>query len=71
MGAANMLGGRRPLTRGAIAAAAAAFAAMGDGGRTAERFALVFVTGWAPDPSQPLPARRGSATASLAAALRG
>ena len=25
--------------------------------------------GWAPDPSQPKPARRGSATASLAAAL--
>jgi hypothetical protein len=39
-------------------------------GRTAEQFNLVFLTGWAPDPSQPLPAKRGSATASLAEALR-
>jgi len=30
----------------------------------------VFMTGWAPGPDQPQPARRGSATASLAAALK-
>ena len=51
--------------------AAAAFADMADpDGRVAEQFNLVFLTGWAPDPSQPLPAKRGSATASLAEALR-
>lgn len=32
-------------------------------------FDLIFLTGWAPDPSQPQPLRPGSATASLAAAL--
>ena len=32
-------------------------------------FQIVFLTGWSPDPSQPKPARRGSATASLGAAL--
>ena len=39
-------------------------------GRVAEQFNLVFLTGWAPDPSQPVPAKRGSATASLAEALK-
>ncbi len=38
---------------------------------TAERFEIVYLTGWAPDASQPRPARRGSATASLAEALKG
>ncbi len=60
-----------PLDRVQAAAAHAAFAAAADGdGRTAERFELVYLIGWAPDASQPVPARRGSATASLAAALR-
>jgi hypothetical protein len=40
-----------------------------DRGRTHETFQIVFLTGWSPDPSQPKPARRGSATASLGAAL--
>ena len=39
-------------------------------GRTSEQFSLIFLTGWAPDPSQPVPAKRGSATASLADALK-
>ena len=69
MAAGNILAERRPLTRGALGAAAAAFAAP-EGGRPRERFDIVFVTGWAPDPSQPKPARAGSATASLAASLR-
>lgn len=34
-----------------------------------ENLAILHWSGWAPDPSQPQPARRGSATASLAAAL--
>ena len=70
MAAGNIMIGRRPLARRALAAAAAAFAAAGQDGRTRERFDLVFLTGWAPDPSQPKAARPGSATASLAASLR-
>ena len=71
MGAANLLIGRRPVTRAALARAAEAFAdGAGPDGRTTERFDLVFVTGWAPSPDQPKPAARGSATASLADALR-
>ena len=38
-------------------------------GRTRERIDLIFLTGWAPDPSQPQPARRGSGGTSLAQAL--
>lgn len=67
----SSLRGRTALTRGTLARAATAFIAQaGPDGRVRERFDLVFLTGWAPDPSQPMPAKRGSATASLAAALR-
>ncbi|WP_423602045.1 methyltransferase domain-containing protein [Sphingomonas sp. MS122] len=60
-----------PLSRATVGGAAAAFAARTDAeDRTTERFDAIFLTGWAPDPSQPQPARRGSATASLAAALK-
>jgi SAM-dependent methyltransferase len=53
------------------AAAYAAFAAQADpDGRITETFALVHLIGWAPDVSQPRPARRGSAVASLADALK-
>ncbi|WP_375391195.1 class I SAM-dependent methyltransferase [uncultured Sphingomonas sp.] len=70
MAASNLLAARTPTTRGAFAAAAAAFAAQaGPDGRVRERFPIISLTGWAPDPSQPRPARRGSATASLAQAL--
>lgn len=71
MGATSLLPGAPPLARATIARAAALFAARADAeGRTAERFDAIFLTGWAPDPSQPQPARRGSATASLAQALK-
>jgi SAM-dependent methyltransferase len=71
MAASNILIDRTAMSRETLARAAGAFAAAaGPDGRTTERFAIVFVTGWAPDPSQPKPARRGSASASLAAALR-
>ncbi len=71
MGASNMLAERRPIGRAALATAAAAFADLADpDGRVSEQFNLIFLTGWAPDPSQPLPAKRGSATASLADALK-
>lgn len=71
MAASNLLRDRAPITRAALAAAAEAFTgAAGPDGRTTERFNLLYLTGWAPDPSQPEPARRGSATASLTTALR-
>lgn len=71
MAASNVLKGRVPLTRRALGAATSAFADRADpDGRTAERFDLIFLTGWAPSPDQPKPARRGSATVSLASALR-
>lgn len=71
MAANNLLAERRPIARETLATAAAAFADMADpDGRVSEQFNLVFLTGWAPDPSQPLPAKRGSATTSLADALR-
>lgn len=71
MGATSLLPGAPPLTRETLARAAAQFAARADAeGRTVERFDAIFLTGWAPDPSQPQPARRGSATTSLAQALK-
>lgn len=70
MAATNLLRDRRPLRRDTLAALAAAFAAGADpDGRVPERFDIVFLTGWAPAPTQPRPARRGSATTSLARAL--
>ena len=72
MASSNALVDRHPLRRDTLARAAGAFAARADAdGRVRERFDLVFLTGWAPSPDQPKPARRGSASASLAAALRG
>ncbi len=60
-----------PFTRTEAAHIAAAFAAQADpDGRVAEQFRLVHFSGWTPHPDQPKPARRGSATASLAEALR-
>lgn len=44
--------------------------ATGPDGRIRESFEIVYLSGWAPDPGQPKPARRGSATTSLAEALR-
>jgi SAM-dependent methyltransferase len=71
MAGGNLLPGATPLSRATLARATEEFAARADpDGRTAERFEIVTLTGWAPDPSQPLPARRGSGTASLAEALR-
>jgi SAM-dependent methyltransferase len=72
MAATSQLNGQRPpwFGRARLAALADAFAAQGDAdGRIREHFELVFMTGWAPGPDQPKPARRGSATTSLAQAL--
>jgi SAM-dependent methyltransferase len=73
MGATNVLANRstRPLGRLALAAAIADFAAHADpDGKTAERFEIIHLLGWAPAPSQPKPAKRGSGTVSLAEALK-
>lgn len=72
MGGTNLLAkrSRRPIGRLGLAAAMADFAAAADpDGKTAERFEFVQLLGWAPSPDQPKPARRGSATVSLAKAL--
>lgn len=71
MAGTNVLASRAPLTRAGLAAAASAFAASADpDGKTAEQFEIVYLSGWAPSPDQPKPARRGSGTASLAEILR-
>lgn len=60
-----------PLTRTELASLDAGFRAQADeDGRVSEAFRLVHFSGWAPHPDQPKPARRGSAKASLADALR-
>ena len=72
MAATNVLAGQRPpwLGRARLAAVAEAFMGTADAdGRVRERFEFVFMTGWSPGPDQPQPARRGSATVSLANAL--
>jgi len=72
MAATNVLVSRAPrLTREILGKAAAHFAAAADpDGKTSESFAITYLSGWKPDPSQAKPARRGSATVSLAQALR-
>jgi SAM-dependent methyltransferase len=72
-GASNILHARArmPLTRQWLAAAAEAFAAQADAdGRVSEQFELIYLTGWSPAADQPRPAKRGSATHSLAEALK-
>ena len=71
MAGSNILKQRYPLRRDTLQRAVEVFASQADSdGRVAERFEIVFLTGWAPAPSQPQPARRGSGRASLAEALR-
>lgn len=70
MGATNLMPGTTPLRRETLARASELFAAAADpDGKTAERIDILYLTGWAPSPTQPKPARRGSATASMATAL--
>ena len=73
MGEANALHARlrRPTRRAVLAEAARAYASAfpAEGGRVRASFELIFLTGWAPDASQPQPLRPGSASARLADAL--
>ncbi|WOK37098.1 class I SAM-dependent methyltransferase [Sphingomonas sp. C3-2] len=72
MAATNLLtADRAPLSRQWLSAAAENFAARAEAdGKTSETFEIICLTGWAPSPDQPKPARRGSATKSLAQALK-
>ena len=72
MGAGNVLTSQPPaLRRESLVGAAQHFAAAADpDGRTAEQMAILYLSGWKPDSSQAKPARRGSATVSLADALK-
>ena len=73
MGEANALAGRlrRPTGRQVFSQAAARYASgfPAPEGRVRATFEMVFLTGWAPDDSQPKPLRPGSATRRLADAL--
>lgn len=72
MGATNCLAARarRHVARKGLAAATMTFSAAADpDGKTQEDFAILYISGWAPSPDQPQPARRGSATHSLAEAI--
>jgi NADH dehydrogenase [ubiquinone] 1 alpha subcomplex assembly factor 5 len=73
MGETNALSARRrtPLRRGTLARAAALYGerfGLADG-RIPASFEILFLTGWAPDVSQPKPLRPGSAAHRLAEAL--
>jgi len=72
MASTNILVGQHaPVSRDWIGQAASAFAQRCDpDGKTAEHFEIVCLTGWSPGPDQPVPARRGSGTVSLATALK-
>lgn len=71
MAATNLLPNTPSLRRDTLVKAAQAFTDRADpDGRTGERFDVIYLTGWAPSPTQPQPARRGSATASLTEALK-
>lgn len=67
MGETNVLTSKAPILRRSVLARAADL--FGEaGGR--ERFEIVYLTGWAPHESQQKPLKPGSATASLADAVR-
>jgi hypothetical protein len=73
MAATNILTGRarRPILRAGLHAASAAFAAQAEpDGKIGESFEIIYLAGWSPSPTQPQPAPRGSASHSLASALK-
>lgn len=71
MAAGNLLPSRKPVSRSWLDMFFGLFnEATGPDHRLREIFEIIYLTGWAPGPDQPRPARRGSAVASLADALR-
>jgi hypothetical protein len=74
MGETNALAARRrsPMRRATLARAAALYAERfaDTDGRISASFEVLFLAGWAPHPSQAQPLPRGSATHSLAEALK-
>jgi SAM-dependent methyltransferase len=67
----NVLAQRHAVTRRWRNALSTAFTDTAEpDGRTRETMSLIVLTAWAPAPDQPQPARRGSAVASLADALK-
>ncbi|MEY2884827.1 MAG: hypothetical protein RL490_2551 [Pseudomonadota bacterium] len=71
MGARSPLASRAPLRRSVLAAAAARFADRADAdGKTRVTVDIIHLAGWAPAPGQPVPLQPGSATTSLASALK-
>lgn len=75
MGATNTLvaRSRRPATRGLFLRAAEIYAERfaDPDGRIRATFSFLWMSGWAPDPSQQKPLRPGSAKVSLASVLKG
>jgi NADH dehydrogenase [ubiquinone] 1 alpha subcomplex assembly factor 5 len=70
-GIGNALNGSRSFVRHLPKALDTAWHAMADAdGRVSESFHFLQLSGWAPSPSQPKPAARGSGTVSLASALK-
>jgi hypothetical protein len=72
MALTNLLAGQQapPFGRARLQALFEALATEVDAdGKLSESFDIIFMTGWAPGPNQPSPARRGSGTQSLATAL--
>ena len=73
MGESNVLADRlrRPASRMVFARAAADYASRftGADGRLQATFEVIFLTGWAPDASQPQPLKPGSGQVSLASVL--
>lgn len=72
LGHGNALADQHPLPgKGAMIRLLQQWEAMGDErGRVKEHIVIAHMSGWAPSPDQPKPARPGSARASLADALR-
>lgn len=70
-GAGNALAGPRGFNRALPSALDSAWQDLSDAdGRVSEAYHFLQLSGWAPSPSQPKPAARGSATMSLATALK-
>lgn len=70
MGATNLLRARRSMPRDVLARTRDAFEALADSdGKTAERFEIVYMTGFAPDPGAKPHSRGGRAFAAITAGL--